>query len=212
MQRRRERILTQARSIIAERGFESFNVRDLARAAEVTVPTLYNLIGNKSAILRHLMADLVEQMERIHQLTDTGDPLASAEMLVSEMAGLIADDEDSCRAAFLAGQQLERSGDPTPSRLFARSARISLDACRSAHAQGLLRGNVDPKMLGEQLYGCYRTACLDWVNRNIELDVFRTNALLGLYLCLAADASPKFRARLIRRIGNLEADGAASPA
>ncbi len=48
---RRERILASARERIGARGYESLTMRDLARAARVTVPTIYNLIGGKEAVL-----------------------------------------------------------------------------------------------------------------------------------------------------------------
>ena len=54
-QKRRERILTEARTIIAERGFDAFNLRDLAERSALTVPTVYNLIGNKDEILKALI-------------------------------------------------------------------------------------------------------------------------------------------------------------
>jgi AcrR family transcriptional regulator len=51
MAERRQRILAAARSIIAERGFDALTMRALAHASHVTVPTLYNLIGGKDAVL-----------------------------------------------------------------------------------------------------------------------------------------------------------------
>jgi len=48
---RRERILGNAREMIGARGYESLTMRDLARAARVTVPTIYNLVGGKEAVL-----------------------------------------------------------------------------------------------------------------------------------------------------------------
>lgn len=48
---RRERILGSAREMIGARGYESLTMRDLARTARVTVPTIYNLIGGKEAVL-----------------------------------------------------------------------------------------------------------------------------------------------------------------
>src|SRR5689334_6227903 len=48
---RRERILRAARKLVAERGYAGLTMRDLADAARVSVPTLYNLFGSKDAIL-----------------------------------------------------------------------------------------------------------------------------------------------------------------
>jgi AcrR family transcriptional regulator len=51
MNRRRDRILEAARKLIGQRGYEQLTMRALAKAAGVTVPTIYSLIGNKDAVL-----------------------------------------------------------------------------------------------------------------------------------------------------------------
>jgi AcrR family transcriptional regulator len=51
MAERRQRILAAAREMVAARGYEALTMRELAQASRVTVPTLYNLIGGKEAVL-----------------------------------------------------------------------------------------------------------------------------------------------------------------
>ena len=51
MKRRRDRILDAARELISDQGYEHLTMRTLAEASGVTVPTIYNLIGNKDAVL-----------------------------------------------------------------------------------------------------------------------------------------------------------------
>ena len=51
MAERRQRILAAARAIVARQGYEALTMRELARESRVTVPTLYNLIGGKQAVL-----------------------------------------------------------------------------------------------------------------------------------------------------------------
>jgi len=51
MAQRRERILAAAREIVAEQGTAGLSMRDLARKSRVTVPTVYNLVGGKDAVL-----------------------------------------------------------------------------------------------------------------------------------------------------------------
>jgi AcrR family transcriptional regulator len=64
MSERRERILQSAREIIGEHGFEGLTMRELAQAAGVTVPTIYNLIGSKDEVL---VSAVAEQTERFVQ-------------------------------------------------------------------------------------------------------------------------------------------------
>jgi AcrR family transcriptional regulator len=49
---RRAAILTAARELIAERGYDALTVRDLAERCRVSVPTLYNQFGDKDGVLR----------------------------------------------------------------------------------------------------------------------------------------------------------------
>jgi AcrR family transcriptional regulator len=51
MAERRTRILDAARDLIEAQGYESLTMRELARVGEVTVPTIYNLFGNKESVL-----------------------------------------------------------------------------------------------------------------------------------------------------------------
>ena len=63
MQRRRERILQAARGLIGSLGFSGLTLRELAEAAGVTVPTIYNLIGNKDQLLRELNEEMMSHLE-----------------------------------------------------------------------------------------------------------------------------------------------------
>ena len=55
MEKRRVRILAEARKMLAKGGFDALKLRDLAEASDITVPTIYNLIGNKTDILKTLV-------------------------------------------------------------------------------------------------------------------------------------------------------------
>ena len=48
---RTERILATARKLIAEKGYEGIKMRELARESRVSVPTIYNLCGDKDQVL-----------------------------------------------------------------------------------------------------------------------------------------------------------------
>ena len=80
MAERRERILAAAREIIGQRGYEALTMRDLARASRVTVPTVYNLIGSKEAVL---FAAIEEQTARFEERLGSGHDLAPAARLRS---------------------------------------------------------------------------------------------------------------------------------
>ena len=49
---RRERIFNIAKRLIAAKGLEGFTISELADEAGVTTPTIHNLFGKKSDIIR----------------------------------------------------------------------------------------------------------------------------------------------------------------
>jgi AcrR family transcriptional regulator len=54
---RRTRILEAARRLMANSGYAALNMRDLAVEARVSVPTVYNLVGGKQAVLVELLEE-----------------------------------------------------------------------------------------------------------------------------------------------------------
>jgi AcrR family transcriptional regulator len=80
MAERRRRILAAARAIVAKRGYEALTMRELAEASRVTVPTLYNLIGGKEAVLA---AAVEEQTARFLLAIERRRGASPAERLLS---------------------------------------------------------------------------------------------------------------------------------
>lgn len=207
MEKRRQRILSAARATLAREGVDGLTVRKLADEAGITVPTIYNLIGNKDDLLRRLLEELVSRAEQALLEVEEDDPIDATARVVGALATLFAEDEDFCRAALRAGQGLARSGSSNGSlRIWQRSARIAKRICMDASEAGLLRGDCDPARIGERAYDSYRIAAIDWLDGVIDVAEFERNALIGFYLCLAADAVPRFRRALMSRIGELDAD------
>lgn len=200
---RAERILDHARAMIAEEGFDALKIRELAARAELTVPTIYNLIGGKSEILVRIIEALVERLHQVQNQTDLDDIEAGFEQQITRLADLFAQDEDFYRAAFVAGDRSGLFEQRSNHGIFARSLQQPVEACKAAQAEGLLKGAISAKQLGRQVYDSYRLARQDWANGYFDLDGFRSQALTGVFMCLAADAVPAFRKRLLRRIEEL---------
>jgi AcrR family transcriptional regulator len=205
MARRRERILDAARDILSHRGIDGFNVRDLADAAGVTVPTIYNLIGKKTQILELLTFDMLERFKQEFGEREYPDALARIEGSVIGPTSLYGNDEDRYRAALLAAEELDRlgAGDWPRNAVSAGAEQIQIDACVAVRDEGLTLGAIDPERLGEQIYRGSRILWREWVSREISIDEFRDKALLGVYIGLAADATPEFHTELIAKISAL---------
>ncbi|MEE2929250.1 MAG: TetR/AcrR family transcriptional regulator [Pseudomonadota bacterium] len=203
MAKRRETILREARSLIADEGFEALKIRDLAARAGLTVPTIYNLVGGKNEILAVIINEMVVQLRAIQDAARIDPVEESFAKLIEDLADHFASDETFYRAAFIAGDRSGLFEQSSGEGIFAHFVQQPTEACARAVSEGLLRGQIAPEVLGPQIYGCYRLARQDWANGYFDLDGFRKQALIGVFLCLASDARPAFRERLMSKIAGL---------
>jgi AcrR family transcriptional regulator len=204
---RRARIIEEARRLIGAHGFEGLSLRKLAAAAEVTVPTIYNLIGGKGKILNELFDDQVSLIEQELAKIDADHPLDIAEAVVIEATRFIGEDENYYRSAQIAADHLGRTSEEGIDwrQIRSRAATMQENAVRLAQEQGLLRGEISAKLLGEQIFSNYRVASAAWTFRRISLEQFRHDALLGVYLYFLSDATDAFRPVLLQKLRELEA-------
>ena len=163
-QKRKERILGAARQTIANKGFNALKLRDLAVSADVTVPTIYNLIGGKSEILNLIISDLLAKIEEAQANIDTSEVETAFEAQIDRLAELFATDEDYYRAAFIAGDHSGLFEHDSETGVFAKFVAQPIAICRDAKTKGLLLGEISPEQLGEHIYGSYRLARQDWSN------------------------------------------------
>ncbi|MEM1435792.1 MAG: hypothetical protein AAGG11_17160, partial [Pseudomonadota bacterium] len=170
-------------------------------------PTIYNLVGNKQALLLILLDDLVQRLEVRLTPEHYPDPLAMAEAVIVESAQVFQADEDFSRAALLVAEHIERQltdeAETTMQGISQRAMQLPINACLAAGDAGLLRGAIAPEELGQQIYRGYRTAWRDWAYRLVDNETFQNQGLVGVYICLAADAVPSFHAELARRVAAL---------
>lgn len=205
MARRRERILHAARTLIAAEGFEALNVRALAAAAGVTVPTLYNLIGRKEAIVVAMYAETVDEVARRIRQLDRNDPRTRVESLITVVAALFAENEAYARAAVIAVETLNHteSSRPRVAHFYRWGESVITDGCRACAEAGLLRGQIDPSLLGAQIFHTFLRNIRAWAYGHISLDEFRCTGLIDVAIGLAADAVETFRKRLAHDIDGL---------
>ena len=205
MEKRRERILEQARKMLAEGGFDALNLRYLAEASDITVPTIYNLIGNKAEVLKALVmgafADFEASLENRLPCPTQGLPA----LMMSTFAEIIARDESYYRATALASERLENASDEHGDYGYKRGPlrKYAGMLCRSARKEGLLRGEIDSELLVEQMVGNHQVAFRDWAHHVISLEELRKQSLAGFYIALAADAVDSYRTDINKALREL---------
>ena len=102
---RRERIFNLAKRLIAAKGLEDFTISELANEAGVTTPTIHNLFGKKSDIIKELVSNLIEQMQ-VDTINPPIDPIENTKFFVDNVAAKFENDTDFYRAALMAAEQV----------------------------------------------------------------------------------------------------------
>ncbi len=205
MGKRRQRILAEARRAIAEHGFQELNTRSLAKAAGVSQPTLYNLIGNKDQILLLLISETMKTLDgRWDNIPDV-DAVMMAEVIADESTTLFRKDENFYRGALIANEYFSDQEIVWGKKgLFMRWALpLTLSIYRKAQATGMTRGQIKAEDLAEQTLAAVRVASRDWALRLISIDQFRAQMLRSMYIALAADAKPALYKQLIDKLNAL---------
>jgi len=202
--RRKERILACARQIIATQGYDALTLSQLASDAEVTIPTIHNLLGKKSQIIEHLVGDVVSRIGEVLSRQTGDDPILAVQIFTEELISLYSKDETLYKAAFVAGERAKLFEHQSPEGIFMRSVGVANRVCEDAKVKGYLKAEIETTILAEQLFGCQRLARHDWMNNYIDLNVYKTRVLSGMFIILAADATPEFKARLRMEIETLD--------
>ena len=199
---RRESIFNIAKRLIATNCLDDFTICQLAREAGVTTPTIHNLFGKKSDIVKELVARLIEQM-KWNTLNPPSDPLENTKFFVGHMVMAFEQDENFYRAAFMAAEQVRLFDPKITDGLFQRAQRLAAPR-REWYERGLLLGNVEPTAIMRKVHNSNRLGRLDWAVGYIDLVQFRHQVSESILLAYACDASPELYVRLIEEINRLD--------
>ena len=112
--KRRDHIVACAGKIIAEDGLEAFTIARLAEQADVTIPTVHNLLGKRADILDTLVDETMSEVMAAATDFDPSDTIAAVESFIDGLTSLLSTNEPLYRAAFIAGngQIISSTGQP----------------------------------------------------------------------------------------------------
>jgi AcrR family transcriptional regulator len=199
---RRERIFNIAKRLIATKGLEDFTISELADEAGVTTPTIHNLFGKKSDIIKELVSNLIKQMQGVFRHNPPIDPIENAKFHVDSMVSEFEQDTDFYRAALMSAEQLRLFDPRIPNGLFQRAQQLAAPR-KEWYESGLLLGNIESSTIMKRVHNSNRLGRLDWVSGYIDLNQYRNQALESMFLAYASDASPELHARLREEINRL---------
>jgi AcrR family transcriptional regulator len=198
---RRERIFNIAKNQIAKNGLEAFTIAELAQEAGVSTPTIHNLFGKKSDIIKELVSNLIEYMQSI-TLNPPIDPIENTKFFVNNVAAAFEKDINFYRAALMSAEHLKLFDPRIPGGPFQQAQQLAAPR-KEWYESGLLLGNVEPSIIMKKVHDSNRLARIDWVLGYIDLNQFRHKAMKGILLVYAADASPELHVLLIEEVNRL---------
>ena len=206
MQQRREDIVTAAQNLLAQEDLGAFSVRKLATSAGVSVATIYNLIGNRQAVLFAIVNDLTKQMGSKHENFDETSVLDFVERQLKALLSFTKSRENLLRSANLAFDQLSREADWSKSttRIVKTAETTYVDIFTSSVDSGELRGDINPRVLSELVYRAYLNATMNWAYRRISMNKYKRMVLRDALIVLLADATDSFRPRLLERLSTYQ--------
>lgn len=199
---RRQKIMSAARDMIRETGDMNLSMRELARRAEVSVATSYNLFGSKRAVVLAVLEDERDFVQKYHKLNvaDTIERIFDAYELAY---GYFVQDPDFYRplwrALLTAGVKDDDTGLVSPERQAqTRTAWHAL--LTAAQEEGLLSPDIPAGPLERTLSHMAGGTLLSWATGTLETEDLMASVGLGYAMILSAAATPEGRSRLERKI------------
>ncbi len=205
--RRRGRILAVVREFIDRDGMDGWSMRKVAHAANLSVPTLYNLFGSKEEIRSALCAGFFDEIDQDLGETSLDQPLERSLALVTEGVDHVVAQAAMTRPVLLAGEQISTHERRTTPPAVERSCA----AIQAAMDQGYLHADLRADLLAAQAYDGFYRAALLWARGELDASGFRTKALYAACVCLLAAATDAARPSLLRTTRGLERKLARKP-
>lgn len=190
---RRQRILKAAKRLIREGGAEALVMRELARRAEVSLATPYNLFSGKADILHALLIESVEQTEARQAALKELTPISRCFGVLDCAADQYTQDAAYGRALMRAlWEQPDHTLTP---QVWQRSISGMAQLFRQAQAAGELGDEIDPDLLAYQQFFDFLIALEGWTFGYLDDAGFKAQFRYGLALSINAACSEDSRCK-----------------
>lgn len=175
--------------IVSERGIEGLSINQIAEQAQVSVATLYNLIGSLHDIIDQLVANLFEDFQRHLEKNDAhSSPELIFEDFIDANYQFLHANERRNRAGLLAIFHISIAGGR--SRLSAAVTRDNQDiltrAVLECQKAGLIKTAVNGKLLAEQMVFVHGMLLESWAAKVICLERFRLTCSFHIWSLVRA--------------------------
>ena len=204
IEKRRRKILSAARKVVASKGPGELSMRALAGRAGFSVTTLYNLFGSKDEILLALIQEGVASVQPIIDAQSESDPLAALERLTVIPAAFLARNAGLFQPMIAAG--LYQNGGRTPQmQTFYGTLVVAIEnLVKAAQDAGHLNKDVSARLLAAEIFYSFRVAVEDWGCGLIGNDALFRRIQVGVRVILLAAATGKAREQILNKVKNIE--------
>lgn len=173
-------------------------MRDLAEESHVSVPTVYNLVGGKEAVLAALMEDLFELVSETGTLSE-GDVASRARALWNAGLDRFLDAPQYARELVLVFLSSRCSGE-LGRHHDERYVELMATVLAEGQERGELRKLVAPNALAGTMYSLWIAQTIRWARGDIDEAQLRVAVDRGLSLLLLGLIDGQNRAELERSL------------
>ena len=170
--RRRRQLLDRALEVFANKGFHEASMDEVAVAAGVTKPVLYQHFESKRELYRELLTDVGEQLREtvLSSTARAAGPRQQVEAGFLAYFSFVADHASAFRLLFGSGRQADAE--------FAAIA-VRVEAAIAESVAALITGDIDDEhraLLGHGIVGLAESTSRYWVAHDLDLDPARLAA------------------------------------
>lgn len=200
-ERRRQAILEAALELLRHHPIEAVTIEQIAARAEVSPPTIYNLVGTREELLIALVDRISESLVEWFSPPDgeIADPIALARRAVDESVAAFVGDSAAYRQIVRALGEITIAG----SRLNFDPVQLHVRAMRRGQELGIVRDDLDAGALGRQSLLAYLAALSAWASGEIGDEGFRITAQHGRATVLAAASTDACREDNVAELAKL---------
>lgn len=161
---KRERILRAAIKVFASQGFYATRVSEIAKAAGVADGTIYLYFKNKDHVLISIFEDRMSQLlevlrTEIDKGKDTADKLRR---VIRLQLGLLEGQRELAEVVTVNLRQSSELLKQYAAPLFSQYLEIIAGVIKLGQQEGVLRGDLNPRIVARSLYGALDGIALTW--------------------------------------------------
>jgi len=193
--RRKQQIIQAAKRLLAEGGIEALSTRKLAEAAELSVHTLYALVGSKDKILEAVMEDNHNRVLADIVAINAQHPIEQIFAILDSTYQIIAEDSAAQKPLMRVLMTLSDDGklDPAPWWMMAQEKDWMKQAVAEATQLGMLMPAFPTAVIADMLMRIYLANLRDYLFDKTSLDAFRDSATFEFWFCLSNIAADGMR-------------------